>query len=710
MPDGQIPAKTLDPIGSILIHLPAVALIIAIILSSGITAANILIKPDYYTKAVIRIEPVIPKILYGKEEASIMPYYDDFVRTQVNIAKSPAVMREAIRLYEEQDLVWQIPGEDIDDAAARLGAAIDINQTRDTQLVNISMYSRRPEGLAKLVNAVVDAYFFQIKKEQLAREATLLEYLKLRKKQKQEELSQKYADLRKISATQQIGITEKNHIYVYLQAITDLTQNLVKSQKHRIEAETRLAELHNQLDKLAVLDITADVNEWVENDWAMRDNRIQLSRKLQDIRTTLTGVNPYHPDRQEYEETLKRLLEVQDELYIRAQQAGDKIIRGKLISDQNRKILELETEYAAALNAEKRLQAELKLAEQKVTDVNTQLMKAATLRQEIDRLQKSLVRIDQRIDQIEVESRSPGRIHLISRARVPQCPSGDKKQKMMILALLMSLLSGIGYAVVRERLDKSVKTPRDIQRILGFPPTGIILEAAQDTEYIDNISSVCRDNPHSQTAEQFREITYSLVQEHERHGSKVYCALSPGSGHGSSTTILNILTSLKSARKLLLDANIWNPTARRLDIAPRLNMMDIINGECLLDDALTKAPDFSHLSAGDITTADHNSITRFLDTCRDKFDYIFIDAPPLFLRTEARQLAGFCDVAILVGQAERLQEQELWRAADQLSRMGVEVISVILNRVKFQRGRYLNHQVKHYYNLIHDEDNRKDLS
>ena len=80
----KIPAKPIDPLGSILNHLPHVLIITFGILVVGLAGVMVSVKPFYSANAVIKIEPVIPKVLYGKEEASIMPYYDDFVRTQIN--------------------------------------------------------------------------------------------------------------------------------------------------------------------------------------------------------------------------------------------------------------------------------------------------------------------------------------------------------------------------------------------------------------------------------------------------------------------------------------------------------------------------------------------------------------------------------------------------------------------------------------------------
>jgi uncharacterized protein involved in exopolysaccharide biosynthesis len=192
---------------------------------------------------VIKIEPVVPKVLYGKEEASIMPYYDDFVRTQINQVKSYPVLSRALEIYREKGFNWQLPEESTEQAVGRLAVRLNIAQLRDTQLFALTMTSRRKEGLAEIINATVEAYLETIGDEQMNKDASRLSFLRNRKLEIEKELADKYQVLQKISAKYAVGITDEKNIYVYLQAIVDLTQQLVKATSRRIQVESKLKEL-----------------------------------------------------------------------------------------------------------------------------------------------------------------------------------------------------------------------------------------------------------------------------------------------------------------------------------------------------------------------------------------------------------------------------------------------------------------------------------
>ena len=712
----KIPAKPIDPLGSILNHLHQVLMITCGILVVGVLGVLVGVKPFYSADAVIKIEPVVPKVLYGKEEASIMPYYDDFVRTQINQVKSYPVLSRALEIYREKGFNWQLPEESTEQAVGRLAVRLNIAQLRDTQLFALTMTSRRKEGLAEIINATVEAYLETIGDEQMNKDASRLSFLRSRKLAIEKELTGKYLVLQKISAKYAVGITDEKNIYVYLQAIVDLTQTLVKATSRRIQVESKLKELVNQMAKLTVIDITSDVDDWVEKDQAIRDNRIQLSRKLQDMRLFLAGVNENHPDRQEYEENLKRLNEVQDSMLARSREVGEKVLRGKLLSDQNKKILELETEYAAALKTEEKLRSELTEAEQKATDVNTQMMKASTLRTAIQRLQDSLLRIDERIDQLEVESRSPGRIALMTVARPPGQPSAGKRSKMMIMVVLVSLVSGIGYAVARDKLDDRIHSVSDIERVLGFAPTGHILEPEQEPGPIEDPYRVVLDHPYSQLAEQYKTIAFALSVEHERHQSSIYTCLSLNQEEGASTFITNALNALKGSpqKKILLDLNVWNPLTQTIISNNGRGLWDVMEGACTLKEAIvTDSPfPFHILPIGGWQKANKSLFQEFgldamVQILRQDYEFIMVDSPPLMLSTDAKFISQLADVTVLIVTAEQVREKELFRAVKTLDKIGVEVISVILNRVKLKRGKYYKSTMKKYHQLVDSKDGKE---
>ena len=88
-----------------------------------------------------------------------------------------------------------------------------------------------------------------------------------------------------------------------------------------------------------------------------------------------------------------------------------------------------------------------------------------------------------------------------------------------------------------------------------------------------------------------------------------------------------------------------------------------------------------------------------IESLRLDYEYIMIDSSPLMITTSSKFLARLADVVILLVNAEQDKQKDLFRAVKALDRLKVQVISVVLNRVKLLRGTYYKNLMKDYYSL-----------
>jgi capsular exopolysaccharide synthesis family protein len=83
---------------------------------------------------------------------------------------------------------------------------------------------------------------------------------------------------------------------------------------------------------------------------------------------------------------------------------------------------------------------------------------------------------------------------------------------------------------------------------------------------------------------------------------------------------------------------------------------------------------------------------------REEVDVILIDTPPIMAVTDAAVLAPKMDGVLLVVKPGVTKQAALRSCADQLSRVGANLLGVILNDVEFGRSRYgYNYYYKGYY-------------
>ena len=81
---------------------------------------------------------------------------------------------------------------------------------------------------------------------------------------------------------------------------------------------------------------------------------------------------------------------------------------------------------------------------------------------------------------------------------------------------------------------------------------------------------------------------------------------------------------------------------------------------------------------------------------RDKYDWIFVDMPPVLFISDASIMSALCEGVVLVVKSAKSNRSILLRTTEQLQELHAKVIGCVLNDVIFSRlGRYYSDY--HYY-------------
>lgn len=684
--------KPINLMASVRNHLVGALLMTSLCLFAGGGYVFFKITPEYYAEAKIMIEPVIPKILYGKEEASITPYYDDFVRTQINIIKGFSVLSQAIANYENMGFQWRLRKETMQTAVDRLMKRLTAKQLRGTHLISISLEDSKARGLAELVNSVVETYTKTIRVSQFSNDSSRKLFLKKKKDALEKELDAKYEALANFAERQALGATSERNIYVYLQAVVDIQQSMVKARAHETEVESTLRELLKERERLKAFDISTDIEEWVEKDNTIEDNRIQMSRKLQNMRITLAGMKEAHPDRKEFERVFDKLVEIQNRMREQARVKAKSILRGRLFSDQDKKISTKKIEFVAAAQTVKRLEQELRRAEKKATQINAQMTKGTTTRKRINRIQDSLMRIDERMDQLEVESIALGRINLLEMALKPERASASRRKKSTLMVLLLSAVVGLGYAVLREKLDDRVRTSEDVERVLGQKPSALVWDLRQLKGLGQTSAAETQKRAQEVLVNLYRKLVLKLMRDQSQYGSQIFTGVALNPGQGTTTTLVNILRVCKgrSSEKLYIHLNYFNPITGAHSKAPGL--WAVLEGQCNLKQAIlrnSKSP-YHILPLGSWkqnqkALYQEMGLESIIYALRKDYKTIVIDAPPLSSSADSIYLAQLADCTILVLSAGECRGKDLFHTVKELALNETSALAVVLNKVKPER-------------------------
>lgn len=168
------------------------------------------------------------------------------------------------------------------------------------------------------------------------------------------------------------------------------------------------------------------------------------------------------------------------------------------------------------------------------------------------------------------------------------------------------------------------------------------------------------------------------------------------SGEGKTTVSVNLATTFaqnaEAKRILLIDTDM-----RRPKVAKLLSLDRKAHGLSEYLAGIDEEPNLLYLPEHKITvlTAGGSNVnptqlvgsrrmSEFLKKCEEKFDYVFIDTPPINLVTDAILLNGNIDGYVVATRADYSSITSLNECLETLDRIGAQVYGIVLSSIKLK--------------------------
>ncbi len=194
----------------------------------------------------------------------------------------------------------------------------------------------------------------------------------------------------------------------------------------------------------------------------------------------------------------------------------------------------------------------------------------------------------------------------------------------------------------------------------------------------------------SAAAEQYRIIRTKII--HHPRSPKVLAISSASSGDGKTVSSINIAAALalkQDTKVLLIDADLRRRNvAGMLGIASSPGLSEVLCGGYDIESALVQAeqfPNLSILTAGDVQASpaellDSDHLRALLQSMRQRFQYIILDATPVAAVADYELVQVACDGVIAIarpGHTDRSTCMNLLRTVPK-----EKLIGVVLNCVE----------------------------
>lgn len=275
------------------------------------------------------------------------------------------------------------------------------------------------------------------------------------------------------------------------------------------------------------------------------------------------------------------------------------------------------------------------------------------------------------------------RVVVEQRASIPSEPVVPNTLRNLASGLAVGLLLGVGLAVLRDRLDNTVKDRETVEDITHVGLVGTIpLDKERRKE-----PGIAFDRANSGIAESFRKLRTNLQFLAVDNPPRVIVVGSSLPGEGKSTTAINIALALAEAEHsvVLVDGDMRRPMlAKYLDVVGTVGFSSVLSGGASISEVLqeTKTPGLSVLTSGPVPPnpselLGSQAAKKVLDELREKFDYVIVDSSPLVAVTDAAILAKSADGVLIIARYGQTKRDQLAHAIKSLD----DVDAVLLGAV-----------------------------
>ncbi len=278
---------------------------------------------------------------------------------------------------------------------------------------------------------------------------------------------------------------------------------------------------------------------------------------------------------------------------------------------------------------------------------------------------------------------------ILSYAVVPNKPSAPRTGIILALSLIVGGLGGSGLVLLREFAQNTFRTAEDLEAQTGFAVVGQIpIVPARSRK---KLLQYLQDKPNSAVAEAFRNLRTSLLLANLDKHPKVIMSTSSVPGEGKTTQSLALALNLTGLGKkvLLIEGDIRRRVMNTyFDVPEKQGFLSVMLGEIPLEAALTQLPgmnfdvlfgDKSQTNAADIFSSDR--FGAFLDTLRERYDYIIIDTPPVLAVADARIIGRWVDTTVYTVQWDKTSYRQVIEGLKSFDQVNVKVAGLVLGQI-----------------------------
>ncbi len=299
-------------------------------------------------------------------------------------------------------------------------------------------------------------------------------------------------------------------------------------------------------------------------------------------------------------------------------------------------------------------------------------------------------------------------VEIVDRAVPGIAPVRPNKPLNIALGIVVGLVVGVGLAFFIEYLDTSVKTIDDVERALGCPVLGVIPQ---------NVGYILYEGSESPHAEAYRVLRTNLLFSRKDDKLNAICVVSAGAGEGKTTTAINLATVFAQSgqRVVIVDSDLRRPTLHKLlRVSNNIGLTSYLLKQNTLEEVIqtSSLATLNFLPSGKLPSSSLGILSspqmkELISELKQRFDFVVFDSPPMMGVSDASVLASEVDLTLQVIQYRRYPQPMNIRAKQMIEKVGGTLIGIVLNNINMSQDEsyyyYSGYYHDYYYSKKEDD-------
>jgi succinoglycan biosynthesis transport protein ExoP len=560
-----------------------------------------------------------------------------------------------------------------------IAGSLVVDPVPQTNLVIIRYRHTDPLLAQKIADTLADVFVHDNVERQESGTSKATQDLAQEIAKYQEQIKKKQADIFNYAKTYELPLTDAPASNLRQQRVSTYSSQLLEAENAKRSLQAAYDAAKNSPDPFA-------------NPEVQKDERIiHLRQKISDLRDKESGLL------QKYTPEWPEVQQVQGQI---------KTLEAELKKAPNEVLAAMKAKADAAASQLAGLQSAYTKESGLTAQQTKNVIELASMRADFASDQQYLNTLFQKRRELNAVSGTGGtNVSVSNYSRLPHAPVGPYRMRTIVIALVLSLVAGIGLAFLLDFLDDTIKSVDDISRYINLPSLALIpaaradkarLRGGQPVSPSDTTALAMVQDVRSPIAESYRHLRTSLLLSSAGTPPRTILITSSQPSEGKTTTAINtaFILAQTGVQVLIIDCDLRRPRLHaHFNMPNARGLTNALSGDASEIDKLIQtcdqAPNLKVLTSGPMPPnpaelLGSEEMRKLLKTLSDRFTHVIVDSPPAISFTDASILSTFVDGVILVVHGGRSSRAVVRRAKQQLLDIGANIFGVVLNNVKME--------------------------